>query len=258
MGSLDRGLAILRLFARRGDLAPLEVAAELELSKSAAYRLISTLVEEGFLEARPGSSALRLGPSAAEVGMAAVSELDVVRVAPDLMRELAASCAETAFLAVPDGDSMVYVHRENGPQAVTLSSQIGSRRPLHSTGLGKAYLSGLPAAAQQDIVGRIDLVRFTENTITDAPRLLEELSASQERGYAVDNVEGEAGVACFAAPIRDHHGLPVAAISLAGPADRVLHSEERIAGRVAATAAEISRRLGYSRAGSDEPGAVQA
>lgn len=258
MGSLDRGLAILELFARRRELMPLEVAAELELSKSATYRLIATLVEARFLEYGPGSSALRLGPSAAEVGMAAVSELDVMRVAPDLMRELAATCMETAFLAVPDRDSMVYVHRENGPQAVTLSSQIGSRRPLHSTGLGKAYLAGLPAQAQREVVGRIELARFTENTITDPEQLLTELAGIRERGYAIDNIEGEEGVACFAAAIRDHRGVPVAAISLAGPAERVLLSEERIASRVAATAQSISKRLGYSKLEATHQGAAEA
>lgn len=256
MGSLDRGLAILQLFARRGEMAPLQVATELELSKSAAYRLINALVDAQFLESGPGSTMLRLGPSAAEIGMAAVAELDVVRVAPDLLLELATNCAETAFLAVPDGDSMVYVHRENGPRAVTLSSRIGSRRPLHSTGLGKAYLSALPPAAQQEIVDRLDLTRLTANTITDPKELLEDLSRSRERGYAVDNVEGEDGVGCFAAPIRDHRGMAIAAISLAGPADRVLASEDQIAQRIADAADEISRRLGYARPTTDRGAAT--
>jgi DNA-binding IclR family transcriptional regulator len=126
-----------------------------------------------------------------------------------------------------------------------MSSELGSRRPLHCTSLGKAYLSALHDEKKRSLIGELDLKRYTANTITDAAALEAEVAATKERGYAVDRVEVEEGVACLGAPVRDHRGLPVAAISIAGPAERVLAKEDRIGPLVAETASAISRRLGY-------------
>ncbi len=252
-GTLERGLAILEFFARRGQATPPEVVTGVGMSKSAAYRLLAQLQELGYLEGADDAGALRLGLKAAQVGMAAVAQVDVVRLAPPYLRDLVQRTSETAFLAVLDSDAMVYVHAERGPQPVQMSASIGSRRPLHSTGLGKAYLSALPQDARAALVAGLDLRPFTENTITDPAALLAELTATAERGFAVDDVEGEPGVACFAAPVRDHRGLPVAAISVAGPAARVLPARAEAAPAVRQTALDLSRRLGFRDPAHDSP-----
>jgi DNA-binding IclR family transcriptional regulator len=177
--------------------------------------------------------------------MAAVSGVDAVRLAPSYLHELVAKTLETVFLAVRDGGTVVYVYKEEGPQAIKMSSRLGSRRPLYCTALGKAYLSALSAEARRALIGELDFQRFTANTITDAAALEAEVLATRERGYGIDRVEVEEGVACFGAPVCDHLGLPVAAISVAGPADRVLPREDEIGSLVVDTALAISRRLGY-------------
>ncbi len=246
-GTLERGLAILEFFAATGEASSAVVADALGLSRSATYRIIDALRERGYLEVNPASEKMRLGMRAAELGMSALAGVDVVRLAPPFLRDLVGTTSETVFLAVMDSEAMVYVYKEEGTQAVTMSSQIGSRRPLHSTALGKAYMSALPDDARRSLVGRLDLKRFTANTITDAAALGRELTLTEERGYAIDNVEGEEGVACYAAPVLDHRRLPVAAISVAGPAGRTLPAEGRIGPLVVETASAISRRLGYVR-----------
>lgn len=244
-GTLERGLAILEFFAATGEASASTVAGELGLSRSATYRLLDALRERGYLEVDPASEKLRLGMRAAELGMAALAGMDVTRLAPPYLRDLVRATSETVFLAVVDSDSVVYVYKEEGPRAVTMSSQLGSRRPLHSTALGKAYMSALPDDERRSLVGRLDLPRLTANTITDADALEADLASTAERGYAVDNVEGEDGVACFAAPVLDHRRRPVAAISIAGPAERTLPNEETMGPLVRQTAAALSRRLGY-------------
>lgn len=151
-------------------------------------------------------------------------------------------------MAVVDDDAVVYVYKEEGPQSVTMSSRLGSRRPLHCTGLGKAYMSALPEEARRSLIGRLDLRRFTPNTITDAGALERELGLVARRGYAVDDVEVEEGVACYAAPVLDHRGVPVAAVSVAGPAERIFAKGERLGELVAKTTTDLSRRLGYVEA----------
>ena len=84
--------------------------------------------------------------------------------------------------------------------------------------------------------------------ITEADALEEDLALTSERGYAVDNVEVEEGVACFAAPVFDYRAVPVAAISVAGPAERVIPKGEELGRLVAETASEVSSRLGYVEA----------
>jgi IclR family acetate operon transcriptional repressor len=244
-GTLDRGLSILEFFVKAREASPSVVVDALDLSRSATYRILDVLQERGYLEASPTSGKLRLGVGAAELGMAALAGIDVVRLVPPYLHRLVEATLETVFLAVMNGSAMVYVYMEEGPQAVKMSSELGSRRPLHCTSLGKAYLAALPDEARQSLIGELDLKRYTANTITDAAALEAEVASTKERGYAVDRVEVEEGVACFGGPVRDHRGLPVAAISVAGPADRLLAKEDTMGPLVAEAASAISRRLGY-------------
>jgi DNA-binding IclR family transcriptional regulator len=239
-------LSVLEFFARVGEAAASDTVATLGISRSATYRILETLQRRGYLEINPASEKLRLGMRTAELGMAAVSGIDAVRLAPPYLRGLVEKTLETVFLAVMDSGTMVYVYKEEGPQAVKMSSRLGSRRPLYCTALGKAYMSALSDEARRALISKLDLRRFTANTITDAAALEAEVLATKERGYGVDRIEVEEGVACFGAPVRDHAGLPVAAISVAGPADRILPREGEVGPLVAETALEISRRLGYT------------
>jgi IclR family transcriptional regulator, acetate operon repressor len=249
-GTLERGLAILEFLSATGEASVSMIAEGLGLSRSATYRIVDSLKEMGYLEINPASERYRLGLRAAEIGMAALVGIDVVRLAPAYLRELAASTRETAFLAVVDDEAVVYVYKEEGPQPVTMSSQLGSRRPLYCTGLGKAYLSMLDDESRRALLSRIEMKPLTPNTITDPAALEAELLLTRERGYAIDNVEVEEGVACFAAAVLDYRRQPVGAISVAGPAERVLARGKRLGELVSRTARTLSRRLGYvERAG---------
>lgn len=244
-GKFERGLAVLEYFAIAREASPIVVAEVLGISRSATYRILDDLRERGYLEINPASEKLRLGIKAVELGMAALSGIDVVRLAPAYLRDLAQAASETAFLAAVNDGAVVYLYKEEGPQAITTSSQIGDRRPVHCTALGKAFMSALPVEDSRALIGTLDLAPRTANTITDRRALEDEILLTRDRGYAIDNVEVEEGVGCFAAPVFDYRGLPVAGISVAGPADRVLPKEERLGPLVAKTASVLSRRLGH-------------
>jgi DNA-binding IclR family transcriptional regulator len=245
IGTLDRGLAILEFLAERGECSVGEISDSLGLSRSTAYRLVDALRERGFVSSVSGSTEIRLGMKAVEIGMAAVSRVDIFKLAPPVMRQLADTGFGTVFLAVPDGDSVVYIAKEEGPQALNLSARLGSRRPLYSTALGKAYMSALDVDEQDSLVRRLELSKLTANTITDPGRLKAELDLTRRRGYAVDNVENEEGVACVAAPVLDFRGFPIASISIAGQADQILPQKQKLGPLVIGTALTLSRQLGY-------------
>jgi DNA-binding IclR family transcriptional regulator len=128
---------------------------------------------------------------------------------------------------------------------VKMSAQLGSRRPLHCTALGKAYLAALPPRELEVRLAGLELTRFTAATITDPAALGAELDRVRRRGWAVDDEEVEEGVYCLGAAVRDHRRLAVAAISVAGPAYRVRAKATQTGALVAETAAAISRRLGH-------------
>ena len=243
-GTLERGLRLLQFFAAAGEATPAAAAKATGLSRSATYRIADRLRGWGFLELNPATEALRLGSEAVRLGMAALADLEVTRVAPPHLRALADQTRETVNLAVADGDAVVYIHKEEGTLAVTMSAQLGSRRPLHCTALGKAYLAALPPEELAARLATLTLDRYTAATITDPAALAAELDRVRRRGWAVDAEEVEEGVFCVGAAVRDHQRRVVAAISVAGPAYRVRARAERLGPLVAETAAAISRRLG--------------
>jgi IclR family acetate operon transcriptional repressor len=244
-GTLERGLRLLQFFAAAGEATPAEAAKATGLSRSATYRIADRLRGWGFLELT-ATETLRLGSEAVRLGMAALADLEVTRVAPPHLRTLADTTRETVNLAVVDGDAVVYIHKEEGTLAVKMSAQLGNRRPLHCTALGKAYLAALPPDELEARLATLELERHTAATITDPAALAAELERVRRRGWAVDAEEVEGGVFCLGAAVRDHRRRAVAAISVAGPAYRVRARAERLGPLVAETAAAISHRLGHA------------
>ena len=122
---------------------------------------------------------------------------------------------------------------------------MGRRNSAHSTGCGKALLAFLPPDQLERTLRNWKLTAKTPHTITDATLLRKDLAEARRRGYAVNRRESESGVISVAAPIRDLSGRSIAAISVAGPAERLEQHELRLAQATIESAALISRRLGY-------------
>lgn len=243
-GTLARGLDIIECVAQAEQISVADLGRSLGLSRSAVYRLVSQLRDRGYLR-EAGEAHIRLGPVAIRVGLQALEALDLFKVTPEPLRALVELTQETAFVAVPDGREMAYVMQEVGPQVVKVSSKLGSRAPLHASGLGKAYLSALPQAERERVVSQLTLTAYTPTTLTTLAAMLDAVRQAAIDGYAVDDSEREPGVRCLAAPIRDMTGRPIAAISAAGPRDRIVAAESTIVDAVRATAAQISMALGY-------------
>lgn len=245
VGTLERGLAILQFFKKTPEASVVEVAEALNLSRSTTYRIAERLRELGFLEISVTSSRWRLGRETAQLGVAALQSTDIMQVAPPVLMRLLEQTREAVNLAVFDADSMVLVYREQGPQSVTISSRLGSRRPMHASSLGKAFMAALKPEERHALIKRLDMRRYTPETIVDRAALERELGKVQKRQFAMDRREFEQTLACCAAAVFDHRAVPVAAISVSGPAERILPGMDRIGAEVAAAARAISERLGF-------------
>jgi len=245
VGTLERGLAILQFFKNVPEATMAEVAEALSLSRSTAYRIAERLRELGFLEINPVSSRWRLGRETVQLGVAAMHSTDMMQVAPPVLMGLLERTREAVNLAVFDADSMVLVYREQGPQSVTISSRLGSRRPMHASSVGKAFMAALKPEDRHALIKRLDMKRYTSDTIVDRAQLERELTKIQKRHFATDRREFEPTLACCSAAVFDHRAVPVAAISVSGPAERMLTNFERMGLEVAAAARAISERLGF-------------
>src|SRR5690242_231506 len=129
VGTLERGLALLKEVGTRPDVSMQDLAHALGLSRSTAYRIAERLRELGFIETTV-SGGWRLGKETVQLGVAALQSTDIMRVAPDELQALLARAQEAVNLAVFDADSMVLLYREQGPQSITISSRLGAHRPM--------------------------------------------------------------------------------------------------------------------------------
>src|SRR5205085_10190235 len=133
------------------------------------------LRELGFLEVNATTSRWRLGREAVQLGVVALQSTDVMQVAPEALKLLLEMAGEAVNLAVFDADSMVLLYREQGPQSVTISSRLGSHRPIHASALGKAFLAAMAEAERRVLLGRLALKKFSDKTITSPAALEREI-----------------------------------------------------------------------------------
>lgn len=247
--SVSRALSILEAFAREGRAMSLtELSSRVQLNASTVHRLLSTLICCGFAQQDPETGHYRLGLKAFEVGNAALRSLNIRQIARPYLRKVVDSCAETANLAILDRWDVVYVDQIESPNVVKMFAAVGSRGPAYCTGSGKVLLAHLSDREIERFLREVPLKGFTSRTITDAGRLRRELERIRSRGYALDEGEMEEDIRCAAAPVTDHDGKVVAAVSVSGPSTRISSFRLRteMVNLICQAASSISWELGCS------------
>lgn len=243
--SLVKGIALVDLVADSEE--PLRLVDLVERSgipRATAVRLLDVLCRADILRSETDSR-YGLGPRVAGWGQAFLERIDLQHHASDLIEELVELSGETCFVGVLDRRTVLYIAAVNSPHAIRPAARVGSRMPLHSTGIGKVLLAEHTPTERADLLDE-PLERRTPNTITDRSDLLAHLDLVRERGFAIDEIENEEGVRCVAAPIHDHSGAVAAALSVSAPAYRfTIDDLDRLAPDVLRITDQISRRLGY-------------
>jgi IclR family transcriptional regulator, KDG regulon repressor len=248
VNSVDRALVILEyLGTQTKEVGVRELGQAIGLSKSSVHRILQTLRARGFVRWNPDNARYSLGMRAFEVGCGILRSMEAHAVAKPYLEQLVANLGETAFLGVLDDSDLVVIDKIDGRRSVRMYADIGSRRPLHSTAIGKALLAHLDRAEIDRIIAAKPLTRYTKNTITDPEALRAELEKIRRLGYAEDNEEMEDGLYCIGAPLFNYSGKPVASISIAVPKIGQQNvQKDRLIKSVVQAAQEISAKLGYS------------
>lgn len=244
---LDRTFQILDILAADGSgQGVTELAEKLSLHKSTTHRLIMVLESGRYVEKDGATGKYRLGSRIIELGLSALSRLDIYQIARPHLRDLVAETGETAHIGVMRGGEVVSLVNWESSQTLRTPSTIGTRHPAHCSSLGKAILAfGAPEELDRFLLDRT-LERYTRHTITSAELFRKEIESVRRIGYAVDDEEREDGLRCIGAPVFSSSGEAVAAVSIAGPAFRITRDRtSSLAAAVMKTAGTISSALGY-------------
>ncbi|GAA2325298.1 IclR family transcriptional regulator [Streptomyces cuspidosporus] len=246
MQSVDRAVSVLEILAQRGEAGVSEVAAEIDVHKSTAFRLLGALEARGLVEQAAERGKYRLGFGIVRLAGAVTSRLDITQQGRPVCERLAEEIGETVNIAVLQEHYAVNLCQVRGPGAVGTHNWVGQLTPVHATSSGKILLAHLPAKERAGVLAAAGAQQLTPHTLTARARLEKNLAEARKRGYAVTLEEFEIGLHAMAAPIRSHHGEVVAALSASGPGYRF--TEERIhelAPLLLEGADEISHRMGY-------------
>ena len=244
--SLTRGLSILEALANAdGGLTLTDVARRVALPPSTTHRLLATLEKTGYVYQAGDLGLWYVGLQAFAVGSGFLANRDFVAQSHAYLRRLMEQSGETANLAILDGTEAVFIGQVQCREMMRLLVKLGSRVPLHASGVGKAIFAALPDEQIEAILKLRGLPRITPSTITAAETMWSALRVIRQRGWSFDDEEHALGTRCVAAPIYDEHAEPLGAISLAGPSSRLSDERIRQLGPVVAhTAEELTRRLG--------------
>lgn len=244
--SVDRAISVLEILAREGSAGVSEVAAEIGVHKSTAFRLLAALEERDLVEQNTERGKYQLGFGVLRLATAIPARLDLGRQAQPVLDHLAQRLGETINLAVLREHYAVNVRQALGSAAVTSQNWVGQLTPLHATSSGKILLASLPEERLTSVFDEAGLPAYTEHTLTSRTALDEQLARVREERFATTFEELEIGLNAAAVPVLDHTGSVVGAVSVSGPAYRLDKARiDAIADDLKAAGAQISHRMGW-------------
>ncbi len=250
--AVARALLIARTFSdARPEWTLAALSRELDLSKPTALRLLAALEREGWV-VRNDAGAYRLGPAAIELGARAQRSNSIASAARAEMEHLTRVTGETSSIEILSDDETVILDEVQGGHLIGTSPSVGTRWPAHATSTGKVLLAAA-LAQDPDFMRKMakraggKLRRLTPVTITTPTRLAAELARVSRQGYSTAIGELEEGYVALGAPVLNHEGKVVAAVSLGGPSTRFTDPRTpRLVRLVREAADRISQRLGWT------------
>lgn len=212
-----RSLDILELFLERHDgMTKAEIVAVTGIPRSSVHELLATLSDRDYLRLDPTTGSYQLGVKVYRLGNAFGDQLDLRVIADRAARALSATIDETVNVGVLDGLQVIYLSKVDSSRAVRLVSRMGGTLPASCTAVGKALLAFASAPTITELQAG-PLARLTERSITEQPRLAEDLARTRSLGTSYESGESTPDVTCVGAPVRDHTGSVVASMSISVP-----------------------------------------
>jgi len=247
--SAERALDLLVLLAKTGSALTLnEICKEMDMPKSSGFELVQTLLYKGFIEMDDSRlKTYRLGLAAFETGMAYQTNMEITQLARPFLLELNKQTGSTVFLGVEDKGKVVYLDKAENFSVMRPTAKLGSRRFLHTTGVGKALLAAMPDEKIEYLYSDGEISRKTPFSMVTMSDILLDMKEIRERGYSIDDREDNEEMYCMGSAIFDQANQPVAAISIASVCSSLTpERKEMVSKLITETALKLSNQLGYS------------
>ncbi len=241
-----RTIEILKLISKRPDGITLdEICGKLDLPKTSAYDIVTTLAETKMVNVTRGQKqCYTIGLTAYRIGVSYTNHLDVVRTVEPVLKEFSRNVGKTVFFGVRSDDEIVYLCKSEPENPIITTATVGTKNPIYCTSLGKAILAFTEEETKEELLERIVLVKKTEQTITTKAALRKELEQVRKKGYALDAREIEDHMECAGAPVFGRDGSVLGAISVSS-LYKPTEDYETLGRIVREKAKDVSKMLGF-------------
>lgn len=243
LSSVDNALQILDLLSTNYELSATEVGRRLNIAKSTAFRLLTTLESRGYVK-KSTNNKYRLGMKFTYMGSIVLGRMEIIKYAHPFLEKLTKETNETTHLVILEEDNNVrFVDKVTSPSTIRMESFVGLKLPAYCTATGKVLLAYKDEDEIEEYLKTTNFVQYTQYTVKNAEELREILMQIRKNGYGVDANESEIGLTCYAAPILDPSGKAIAAISVSGPSERMYINRQKLISSTKSTASEISKSI---------------
>lgn len=245
--NLERGLLIIELLAQNPEgLTLVEITNTISISKSSAFRTVSTLIFKNYLQKNEATKKITLSRKMLSLGISSVNQHSIVEMSIDVMRAMRDELKDSVMLGMVLGLKGLVLEQVPSLYPTKIYVEQGTQFNLHSSVGGKAILAFLPEQELNKILREIELTKESPQTIVSKEKLKKDLKKVKQRGYAIDKGEGITGINCVGAPIFNENGFPVAAIWMTAPKGRLCKkSFDKKGVIISKYASEISAKLGF-------------
>jgi IclR family KDG regulon transcriptional repressor len=245
ISAVSRTITVLEVLSGYKTINLEQLAKETDLPKATLLRFLLTLTSLGYVYRDP-YDLYSLTPKMFSVGSRSLEHLDLLRIARPIAEELVETLGETVHMGIREDASAIYVLKVESKYTIRMHSRVGKSIPLYCTAIGKLLLANLDETERTEIIGKMQLIPFTPHTLKTPKALDQELETIRSAGWSMDREEHEEGVTCICAPVRDHTGQVIAALSVSWPMFRYEGTRQDEYIRIIKDrAGKISALLGY-------------
>jgi DNA-binding IclR family transcriptional regulator len=243
--SVEVGIQLLKALQNASSsvtLTALSDAAEMTASK--AHRYLASYVRTGLVRQDPHSREYELGPAALTLGLAVLSQLDIISLAVEAGRKVAESTGHTVVVSVWSDRGAVIIRWLRGAEPIVTSLDLGSVLPALSSATGQVFVANLPRIATASAVRTEQRSRQKlKNTPLSEPQIEEMIAKVRKQGAAwVDSGDRSLGWQAISYPVLDNQGEAAAALTLLIVAAPVGNAEHPSAQALARACEEVSRQ----------------
>lgn len=242
--SISRAARIIDYVAENSNVRLVDISNNLQLHKSTLYGIITTLQEENLLT-KDYNNTYSLGTRLYELGKIYEEKFSVKKFARPYLEKILSKFKETVHLAIEANFQVAYIDIIQSTYTIGITSNSENKRALNCTAVGKIFLANMEEKRLKVFFENINLIKYTDNTITDETELRNQFDIIKETGYSYEIEETERGLACIAAAIKQYDGKVIASITVSAPVNRMTNVKiEEIGHELALVCKEISQKIG--------------